>query len=320
MGYLFALFLLCAPAFAAEPCVTSTPECRARLDVAGKKVPYFRTYSFDAREDEVTSAIVVIHGVLRNPGEYFANMVEAARRAGRLRDTLVVAPHFQEIDDKPGSDELWWKSGWKQGDDSVSPGPSASTFDFLDELVRKISDGKRFPKLKRIVVTGHSAGGQFESRYAAGTSVETELHGVTVVHLIANPSTYLYLNGLRKKEGRFETPAPGCDDYDEYLYGMEKRNRYMSRSSAAELAENLRRKDITIFIGREDTGTDYLDMSCGANLQGKNRYERGVIYHDYLSTQFAPPRLRLVVVPGVGHDNGLMYGSKEGVALLFPAN
>ncbi len=35
--------------------------------------------------------------------------------------------------------------------------PALSSFDFIDEIVRRLADKKNFPNLTKIVVAGHSA-------------------------------------------------------------------------------------------------------------------------------------------------------------------
>ena len=61
--------------------------------------------------------------------------------------------------------------------------PTISAFDFVDDILRMVADKKNFPNLKRIVVTGHSAGGQFANRYEMANKVDGTLAGVTISYV-----------------------------------------------------------------------------------------------------------------------------------------
>ena len=91
----------------------------------------------------------------------------------------------------------------------------------------------RFPAMEEIVVAGHSAGGQVVHRYAATTEHTATDSGVAFRYVVTNPSTYLYLGPRREDaEGGFTVPDTGCDDYDEWHYGLQDRNSYADRLEA----------------------------------------------------------------------------------------
>ena len=256
------------------------------LETHAARLPVFRNHPVNP-----DTAIVIIHGVARDADYYFETILGAALAAGRLERTLVIAPHFKTLDDKPAPGELYWTGSWKHGARAVND-PSVPSFDVLDTLVAGI-------KAPRIVVTGHSAGGQLVSRYIpVGKGGEIE-------YIIANPSSYLYLDAQRPRE------AALCPDYDRYPYGLQ------GVSGADEQRRRFRERNVTVFLGEEDTKLEYLDTSCEAMRQGKDRLERGVLFHAYVARIFRPRVLRLVTVPGVGHDNRAMYQSREGLDLLF---
>ena len=115
----------------------------------------------------------------------------------------------------------------------------------------------------------------------------------------------------------FERPKTSCIEYNDYPYGFLDRNPYMKQTTESEIISRFARRNITVLIGGADTETEYLDMTCSANLEGKNRYERGVIFYNYLK-QFLPgSNSALVVVPNVGHNDELMYNSEPGRKVLF---
>ncbi|MCK6370875.1 MAG: hypothetical protein L6Q83_06010, partial [Gammaproteobacteria bacterium] len=193
-------------------------------------------------------------------------------------DTLVIAPEFQES----GPGLYWSSSGWKQGDQSKDS-QRVSSFEVLDRMVEMYHG---------VAVVGHSAGGQFVTRYAAGT----RLQGLTFI--VANPSSYLYLDRSRPFGS-----AMTCRDYNEYRYGLEDLNDYMSAGVARDYAE----RDVIYLLGDRDTKIDkYLDTGCEANRQGRNRYERGLRFYDHLQSRYGRTAHRKVIVKGVGHSPSRM--------------
>ena len=75
--------------------------------------------------------------------------------------------------------------------------PSLSSFEVIDRLIDV--SVKQNPNIHRIIILGHSAGGQFVVRYAAINNQHEPLlkKGITVRYIVANPSSYPYLNETR---------------------------------------------------------------------------------------------------------------------------
>ena len=307
------------------PCVAAA-SCSARLSLgAGAFLPYYATHRLDEGDTAhpATRAVVVVHGNSRNADDYFERTVAAAELAGRLQSSVVVAPRFQTSDDGPGAGEPYWSSpGWKRG--HLSQGgasPAVSSYAAIDTVLARLADETRFPALTRVVVTGHSAGGQVAHRYAAGSPMEERLAGlgVTVRYVVANPSTYLYPTPLREWAGQYVTPdSESCPDYDDWHYGLQDLPAYMLREGPDSARTRLLRRDAVVLAGDQDTGTTLLDQSCGANFQGANRFQRAQALVRTLDHVFpAEHRHRLVVVPGVGHSSTEMYQSPLGRRALF---
>lgn len=307
------------------PCTVASG-CAARLSLgSGAFLPYYATHRLDqgaaGQPTPATRAVVVIHGNSRNADDYFERVVAAAELAGRLQSSVVVAPRFQTSDDAPGAGEPYWTSpGWKRG--HLSEGgasPAVSSYAALDTVLARLADRTRFPGLTRVVVTGHSAGGQAAHRYAAGSPMEERLGGLTARYVIANPSTYLYPTLLREWAGSYVTPeSANCPDYDSWHYGLQELPAYMLREGPDSARTRLLRRDAVVLAGDQDTGTALLDQSCGANLQGANRFQRARALLRTLDHAFpGEHRHRLVVVPGVGHSSTDMYQSAQGRELLF---
>ncbi|MCA9656943.1 MAG: hypothetical protein KC486_01235 [Myxococcales bacterium] len=314
--------------------------CRHELTLAdGMSIYYWGNLSLTPEfaesgcQAEVERLVLVQHGNSRNPWSYFDSVVDAAVAAGVDDRTLIIAPYFPSfLDGPPPGFHLWapGSSGWKSGDASTTP-PGTSSFAVYDELLLDhIADTQRFPALTEVVVTGHSAGGQFSQRYAVASEADAapSLAHLSFRYVVLNPSSWLYLDAYRwDGEGAppdvaFALPnATGCDDtYDDYKYGLAgiPLGHYVGDHLGAIPASFLDR-DVTYLLGDADTQIDDgLDVSCEAYLQGANRYERGQVFAAYLDARYPAQEHALVVVPGVGHSKSGMYESAVGVATLFP--
>ena len=301
------------------PCISSG--CRGFVAIdAAKGVTAYRSYDLVAGSPAVRRMVIVVHGSQRNAYGVFSNIVSAAQAVDKLDETLVVAPLLKTASDLPGTDDLYWTDGgWKSGDDSV--GAPVSSFDVVDRIVATVVEGGAFPSLELVTIVGHSAGGQFTQRYAVGNTTQQAYATLKFNYVVMNPSSYLYLNPYRPAAGtvdRFAIPS-GCRDYDEYKYGLDARNRYMNRISAAAERAQYGSRHVTYLVGVDDTSrTNDLDLSCEAEAQGYTRYERGIAYANYIEKYFSPSHHSIEAVPGVGHDSYGMSTSPAGRAAILP--
>jgi len=155
--------------------------------------------------------------------------------------------------------------------------------------------------------------------------------GVELVFVVANASSYLYLNAERAVAGtlnQFAIPSnaviASCSDYNEYKYGLQARNTYMSRLSSSQIVSRFPQQRMTYLLGEldNDPAAADLDTSCAAWMQGSHRLERGRIFGEYLRHFYGASisdNHRTIVVPGVGHSAENMFRSSCGVAHLFGA-
>jgi len=220
------------------PCLTSSPLCREQVPVgSGLFLPVFRTHPIQHGDTAVIQVVIVVHGADRNPDAYFERMVEAVRLSGLTENTLVVAPHFQTLDDGAKVNEpTWSSSGWKRGHKSnpaAGSGERISSYEAVDDVLSFVGDQTRFPKLETVVVTGHSAGGQYAHRFAATSPAANGLAHLRFRYVVVNPSTYLYLGPERAAVGGgFEIPNRElCPTYNEWHYGLEDRTSYALRQT-----------------------------------------------------------------------------------------
>src|SRR5262245_55325348 len=311
---------------------------RFPIEVAGVglEIPYERSHPLDVSSPAIVRVVIVIHGSRRDSDAYLADVMAAAQAAGKAQQTLVIAPQFLEEEDVVAwslpPTLPFWDDGWREGDRSRStvanPRPArVSSFAVVDAIVDVVATPGVFPNLRSIVITGHSAGGQFVNRFAAG-SAAPDLHpGRSFRYVIANPSSYLYFTPERRVAGvpgAFAVPSAqeiaACPTYDDYRYGLKKLNHYMAAVGPALITTRYRTRTVEYLIGELDTGTDGLSLTCAAMLQGERRLDRGTIYFAYLKHVFGigvVDEHRLRIVPGVGHDASGIYLSQPGRDALF---
>jgi hypothetical protein len=316
------IFLSCGSSIAS---VSKEEKGQLTISSAGDlKIPYYRNYPIGTANDAIENAIIVIQGTTRKPDDYYQYMCEAAKKANKFNNSIIIAPFFMIKDDGPHDDELYWddNNGWVQGDLSTKNHSSKiSSYAVLDEILKDLAEPLNFPNLKRIAIVGHSAGGQFVQRFACGSREEQEID-IPVRYLVANPSSYLYLDGKRVVNGsldRFAQPITKCKYYNKYKYGLAQLNSYMNSVGSSQIRKQYEFRDVFYLLGNLDNEPDagYLDTSCAAMLEGNDRLERGIIYYNYLKYFYGSPHHQLIKVDNVGHDAELMFNSDKCIALLF---
>lgn len=278
---------------------------------------YFGTASLDG-DPNVTRALIVVHGVLRDADYYYDTGVIAANAAHKLDDTFVIAPQFVERSELAGQnvpkETLSWSGLWPGGSDATAPAP-ISSYDVFDAMIARLSDGKRFPKLREIVIAGHSAGGQIVQRYAiVGKAPQLDPGARIPVHLIvSNPSSYFYFTDWRP------VPQKNCADFNQWRYGLAGAPRYVTGTDASLEARFVKR-NVTYLMGTADTNPkeDDLDQSCGGEAQGPYRFARAKYFIAYVARRHpAGTNQTYAFVRGVPHDNRRMFTSSCGLAAIF---
>ncbi|MFN0103719.1 MAG: alpha/beta fold hydrolase [Bryobacteraceae bacterium] len=283
----------------------------------GRFVMMYRSHPLETKQVKARRALIVIHGAGRNADDYFPSGMAAAYLAGGLEDTIVVAPRFagtgsRNCDDKLAPGEIGFAcsgNDWRGGGPGVGVAP-VTTYDVIDELIRRFAEKKRYPQLRHVVLMGHSAGGQFLSRYAAASKMEPP--GVSIRYVISNPSSYFYLDASRPG------PTEGCTGFNQWKYGMENRTGYAAAVSDEVMRKNLARRDVVYLLGEYDVTPQFgFDSTCGAMAQGPNRLKRGLDYFAYITDRYGAKH-RLVKVPNCGHNGRCMLVANEAREVLFP--
>jgi len=311
------LLLVLANGANAQPCTTADRTCLERLPLEGGKfLLVYRSSPLTLGNAAVERVFILVHGLGRDGDVYYQSAIAATREANQMDRTLVIAPQFHSTNGERCQDKLeageaaFACRGWLDGLGTADA--LLSSFAAVDQLLHAVDRRQLFPALKEIVLAGHSAGGQFVQRYAATNRVDGHL-SVPLRYVVANPSTYLYLESWRP----VADPGAACPAYDRYKFGLQERRGYAAKMTAEEIRSSYPRRAVTYLLGELDTTDEHnMDKTCPAMAQGPNRRERGLAYYQRLQQIFHSTH-RLFQVPGCGHSGDCMYRSENGRKVVF---
>lgn len=332
---------------ATAPCTKATTACEQWITYGkgSARSMVYSTYALDTRNSKVTRALIMVHGALRNADHYFRTATSAAFLAGALENTIVIAPHFIDHRDKRHKNEVVWPDGrvnWRDG--GVSPSdPPLTSFDFVDEIVRTLANKKIFPNLKKIVIAGHSAGGQFADRYAMANKVDGTLDGVSMSYAVANPSTYAWPTAERPlpvgdadpvdaykeamdgekvntnfKYGPYDKSKD--PDYNRWPMGLDDLAGYVANISPARLRKQLAERNITFLLGQVDVlPLGGFDSRPDAMAQGPTRRARGEAFAHYVNAKLGAHH-KVIIVSECAHNDRCIYTTRNVLPVIFPGN
>jgi pimeloyl-ACP methyl ester carboxylesterase len=334
-----------APALVA-PCTTATDRCEQWVVLGGgpARAMIYSSYALKKPNAAVTRAFILVHGTGRNADHYFETALAAAFLDGALDNTIVIAPHFIADPDKPQPNEVIWPNrgdSWRSGGMSTS-NQTISAFDFMDEIVRQLGNKKNFPNLTKIVVAGHSAGGQFVTRYEMANKVH-DTPGVAISYVVANPSSYAWPSAIRplpvgnadsttaNREalgrdgtkvntqftyGSFDsTKVPTFNDWPA---GLQKRKGYTAQMTDDQLRKNLADRPTTYLFGQVDVlPLGGFDSSPIAMAQGPTRRARGEAFVKFIADSLGAKPSSLIVSE-CGHNDRCVFTTKEVLPVIFP--
>ena len=322
------LLLAAAASCAAAPCITAGPDCTEWVALGGgARSLIYTSHSLETSNTNITRALIVVHGQGRNAGDYFRTALAAAFLAGALDDTVVISPRFASNDghgcrDTLAAGEVNWRcvgDSWRSGAAAVGD-DKLTSYDFADEILRKLARKEGFPNLKAIVLTGHSAGGQYVARYMMTNRIHETL-GLPVTYVVSNPSSYAYLDANRPAPGGEFRPygdARNCTTYDHWPYGLEGRSGYAARLTGEQLKGQIVSRPVVYLLSELDTlPLAGFDSSCPAMAQGPTRLARGQSYAAYVNGKYGAKHTT-TVVPLCGHNARCVYTSDPALGILFP--
>jgi hypothetical protein len=287
-------------------------------------IPVFASHSIENSNKDIRRLIIIVHGAGLNAEKSYETGYRIAEELGESKNLyMVIAPQFLEGIEPEEKGLLFWGRQWRSGGMSLSEElnkglPSVSSYEVMDRLIRIVTERNR--EINQIIVLGHSAGGQFVSRYAAINNNHEDLkkQGVSIYYVAANPSSYLYLNATRyqlSSNGEIlessRDELANCDGYNDYKYGLENLYGYAKSISKQDIRFRLTNRPVVFLLGQKDTERSWsLDKSCEVEVQGKNRYERGLLYKHHLfifSNDIQNSNHHWVTIAGLGHDAREMF-------------
>jgi hypothetical protein len=312
---LLVILLINTTAFAST-CLNSR-DCAGKFFYQDHFLKIHANFKLDSIPSRISKAIIVVHGTLRNGDEYFDDMITAARLRNKENDTLIISPSFKRTDDEHEDNEYqWgtrWYQKWKYGYVSQN-GQGVSSYQLIDQMIKSISS----QGITEVVITGHSAGGQFTQRYAVASKISQT---VKTTFAPSNPSSYMYLSNHRYNgvNGVFNRVQAGenCEEYNHYIYGPVDRAEYLAKYSISQLESNFSNQSVVYLMGAADNEQDYLDKSCEANLQGIDRYTRSLNFYYYVNKHLKSNNHLFHSIANVGHDHLKIFQAKVSLDLFF---
>ena len=179
------------------------------------------------------------------------------------------------------------------------------------------------PNLKKIVLTGHSAGSQMVVRYAAGGRALDALSGlgVDLVFVPTNTPSFLYYDDnrvLNQSAELFQFGPTSCGSASQYKYGLENLNQYMEETGESTIVGNYELADVTYLVGQYDFGGQ---TNTGARMgQGNSRLIRTHVYFSYIGFFYGESiynNHRMAEIPSTYHEFEQVVFSDCGMSALF---
>jgi hypothetical protein len=269
----------------------------------------------------VTKVIVVLPGAHHEALDFMRYVLEARTLAGlSANDAMLIGVQYLNEDDShiqdiPRDLLRWHGSQWESGAAAMGPSP-ISSFDAVDAILTRLTNGWFFPNLREIILAGSGGGGQVVHRYAVvGHEIAAlEKSGMQLRYVVANPSSYLYFDEQR--------PVPataGCERLNTWKYGLRIAPPYVGAPPAAKLETAYIGRHVTYLLDADATNPNEpdLDRTCAAEAQGPSRLQRGTNYFKYLQSRHSTGlEQRLAVVPGA-HSLRKLLTSACGMDALF---
>jgi pimeloyl-ACP methyl ester carboxylesterase len=328
-------------------CTRATTECERWITLAGgpSRTKVYTSYPLDVANPAITRALIMVHGAGRNADHYFETSMAAAFLAGALENTIVIAPRFASRNDTVAANEVLWPErgeNWRAGG-RLEAVPTVGSFDLVDDIIHKLANKSMFPNLSRIVVAGHSAGGQFTTRYEMANRVHGTLGGIAISYVVANPSSYAWPAAVRPlptgtadpskadKEalgpngekvnaqftyGPFDsTKAP---NFNKWPAGLENRVGYTAGISDDQLRKQLVERPTTYLFGQVDVlPLGGFDSSSTAMAQGPTRRARGEAFFKYVNETLGAKHTA-IIVSECGHNDRCIFTTNTVLPAIFP--
>jgi len=306
------------------PC-TSTGNCLRSVELQGSTglgtfefYSNYPIYEENAVWENLTQAIIVVHGASYDPDNYFSYLTNTLAALNISGSTVLISPFFRQTTTGSPDDFFWSAPTYRRGNQSSNTN-KISSFTVADELIKQLANTTHFPVLEKIIVTGHSSGAAFTHVYAAANTAESTHTGIAFEYVVANAQFFYYPDGQRINEvnNQLYTPA-GCPAYQLWPLGYTTPPPYLTGVTIDQFNAQFVNRSITYLLGNGSQSDPTLNTTaCESTLQGSSRYLRGENMFRYMELVYPSAHNHSKkIVNGIGHDGSGMYQSTEFRSLL----
>ncbi|MEQ9592136.1 MAG: hypothetical protein RLN86_06030, partial [Cyclobacteriaceae bacterium] len=306
------------------PC-TTTGSCLRSVELQGSLgegtfefYSNYPIYEENAEWENLTQAIIVVHGASHDPDNYFSYLTSSLNAESLSESTVLISPFFRDTSTGSSDDFFWSGVTYRQGNQS-SNSNKISSFEVIDALIDQLANTDRFPVMKKIIVTGHSSGAAFTHVYGGANTSESTHTEIEFKYVVANSQFFYYPDGQRINESNNQlyTPA-GCPAYDFWPLGYNSPPPYLSGVTESNFNTQFVNRTIIYLLGNGSQSDPTLNTTdCQNTLQGSSRYLRGENMFRYMELAYPSANGHSKkIVNGIGHDGEGMYKSPEFRALL----
>jgi hypothetical protein len=269
-------------------------------------------YEDKAQWEELTNAIIVVHGLSRNADDYYTYINNSLMDLDLENSTILISPYFKDEASSNSGDYFWNTSGWRSGQSS-SDDAKISSFQVVDSLMAQLFNRDKFPVLEKVIVTGHSSGGLFTNVYVGASEFATN-QDITVNYVVANSQYFYYSNNSRYNEANqiFYEPTD-CPTFNDWPMGYKNIPAVLSGITKETFETRFAARETVYLLGNGTQPDGSLNTtSCQATLLGSNRYNRGLNRYLFMEEYYPGNHdHRKIIVDGVGHDGQAMYSAEE---------
>jgi hypothetical protein len=315
------------PITSLPPCISASADCLRSTQVSPGSggqgtFTFYSSFPLDldnARWENLTAAVIVVHGLSRNADDYFNYLMSSLRNERREEETLLLAPYFKNAAAATPGELYWSNSGWREGQGATAPA-NISSFSVLDEILAILGDPSQFPVLETVVIAGHSSGALYAQTYAAASTAEEQYPNLNFHYVVANSQYFYYPLDIRYDPASQDFgPVTGCPTYNHWPLGFVNTPAYLNGTAKEAVDTRITTRKLTYLLGTQDivtTGT-LNTADCEAVLLGENRFRRGENIYRLVETRFpALQQSEKVLVNGVGHNGQQMFQSAEFISWL----
>lgn len=287
---------------------------------------------------EAKNAYVVQHGALNDFDSLFTSLFDI------LGNTApIISPGFLTAD---GESDFWrkdmhlgWRRGieWVIGNDDIT-GANCSSFSQYDAILNYLDKNpSKFPNIQKIILLGHSGGGNLISRFSTiNTNTPKPIR-----YIIANAAHQAYFDDARP----INTTTKDCPSGFRWPYQWNGSfNKYVGARTEGRdaLFQRWADRDVIHLTGEQDKFTKDRQTCQSMAQGGSTRRDRNYAYWAYLNIlagtktnvskykgyqQLLSSGAKKIgnghlahqscKIAGVGHDASKMFSSECGKAAIF---